>query len=341
MKSIRVPALVLLALLLISFQPIFSAADPNWYTVDLDINPSLLDNTWSIDLNNDNVYLGTLSIEPSASFDDDPTAIWNGNFTLVITSIHETFRFVKVGDDTRWYPVTIHMIEVNSGPHAGGFTSSPATVSIPIGEQGLPEYEIRLDVESREGKPVPWRGTYFCALRFALYVDYGLATEVLISNDLFNMTSYFVEPQVTPGNEDPIQTELVVERYASANQVDVPQLIVSNSTLKVGSVTFFSNDDGDTDYRIIVGPGEPNGTVFAFYKNGDSSQYIPYKVYVPTICSPTGSCPGLFEIPITTRSPAGYFQQSFELAIAHMNYLDRWYTAGDYTSLIRLELISY
>ncbi len=65
MKMERVPLLLLIVLLFISPLHLFSTADPNWNTVDLQVSPSLLDNTWSIDLNNDNVYLGTLSIEPS------------------------------------------------------------------------------------------------------------------------------------------------------------------------------------------------------------------------------------------------------------------------------------
>lgn len=65
MKMERVPLLLLIVLLFISPLNLFSTADPNWNTVDLQVSPSLLDNTWSIDLNNDNVYLGTLSIEPS------------------------------------------------------------------------------------------------------------------------------------------------------------------------------------------------------------------------------------------------------------------------------------
>ena len=116
MRMVRFLTPLLMLLLLASPLHLFSVADPDWYSVDLQVNPSLLDNSWSIDLNNDNVYLGTLAIEPSAQFISDPTAVWNGNFTLVISSLQEEFRFVRVGDDMHPYEVTLSRL---SAPGCG------------------------------------------------------------------------------------------------------------------------------------------------------------------------------------------------------------------------------
>ncbi len=178
-----------------------------------------------------------------------------------------------------------------------------------------------------------------------MYIDYGSANEVLIEESLFNILVYFVEPSSSgePGGGQGggnIFTNLWIQRYPSADGVDIPSLQSSQGSLIVGSVNFTSNDKRNpSKYWIKLSPGEDPGGTFAFHKQGSTgSSPIPYKMYIPTR-SALGSQTGTFSIPVENRSPAGYWQDYFELGITQMNYLGWSYTAGDYKSLIQIELI--
>ncbi len=127
-------------------------------------------------------------------------------------------------------------------------------------------------------------------------------------------------------------------RRLVADGIDVATMQQNNSTLTVGSVTFGSNDDrSGMIYKIRLSPAEnPPSGIFAFYRTGGGGNAIPYKVYAPSRPSPSATA---FTIQAPAKGPAEFWQDFFEVAIAHMNYDDVSIFAGDYTSGIKIELI--
>lgn len=334
--KIRGKVVQLVLVLLSVTTTLFASVNPDWYTVEFYQDSYTESGNWDLRYYNDQVYLGQVQVRPSDLFYNTPGVVWNGNITLVITSPYPTFRYVKVADDTIFYPVTLDILRNGSVPQGGSLTNSPSSVALNLALNDTPTFHFIMDINV-PGDNANWRrGYYFASFTFSIFADYGTADEQQIGGDLFTSTAYFFR-QSSGGNS--VHTSLLVDRYASASGIDVPTLQSTQGSLKVAAVNFFSDDSGDTSYSIRISPGEnPTGS-FAFHRNTGGSNSIPYRVFVPSRSS-IGSQSIAFSVPVLTRSPSGLWQDAFELGITQVNQNGVSYITGEYTSLIQIELIS-
>jgi hypothetical protein len=337
-------------LFLCSISAVVFALDTSQILVDFQQDINTQNNNWDITYYNNNAYLGQVQVLPGQDFYDNHGFDsygnpWLGELTLVISSPLSTFQFTLVGDDTKTFPITIDVMKNGSIPHEMGLTESPAEIPIPLTWGSYPTYTFLIDITTHPGKPTPYRGTYYSVLRFELYYNYNdEANRKRVGDEIYTMTGHFINQG---GGGQFVQTDLLVERYTSASNIDVPALQTTESQLKVGMVNFFSDDDGDSGYTILISPGENPFGKFAFFKTGNSAISIPYKVFVTPERSLTdiqgtptyGSQERAFSVVVSEKGISGFWQDSFELGIAQMNYEQVSYTTGDYTSLIQIELV--
>lgn len=347
--KIRKMIVILLSLILLSTTQILSAVDPSWYEIDFYQVYDTQDNTINLEeLDGTPVYLGYIKVLPGQHFIDNNGADWNGNITLVISSPISPFRLIKIGDDS--YQMAIEMDVVADGVTtlAANLTDSPAVVPTPLAFNETPEFRFIIDIDSPQGKPNPWRGSYYSLLRLEVFVDYGTDNQVRLGDEVYAITSHFVQEVPTQGNTPIIMTDLLVEQYTAATAVDIPQLQITGGVLKVGAVNFFSDDSDDlSSYKIRISPNEENADNFAFYKTENPGLYIPYKLVVlpdrtmtNDLGGPTyGSQSQAFSVMVTQKGATGFWQDYFELGITQINYSNLNYTTGEYISEILIELI--
>lgn len=346
MKLLRV-AIISLFVLVFAGSLTVSAVEPEWYYVDFHQECWFADNKTDIRYNHTDRYIGQIQFGPDQYFYDNNGAGWNGNFSLVVSTPFDGFYLQNVEDSAKTFPA--HLDINRNGNLQHQVQTSFSTFNYPVAwNTGRPLFSFSITIFPRFDDEQGFKGTYFLPLTIALYVDYGTEDELLIEESLFNILVYFVESSSSGGPGSPgggqgggnIFTNLWIQRYPSADGVDIPSLQLSQGSLAVGAVNFSSNDKRNpSKYLIKLSPGENPEGMFAFHKQGStSSSPIPYKVYIPTRTS-LGSQSTAFSVPVETRSPAGYWQDYFEVGITQMNHLGWTFTAGDYTSLIQIELI--
>jgi hypothetical protein len=315
--------------------PLF--AEPG-YRVDFQQDINSTNNSYDIAYYKTNVSLGQVQILPNDYYYAHPTEWVGGPFTLVISSPMGNFDMFQMANQTNSFPTTVKVLK-GGVPVASGQTTSPYVLELP--NQSLyysPVYQFRLDIQSHPGRPNPLRGNYYSVIKFELYKDYGTENQQLLDEKIYNIYTHYVSTDSELGSS--ITTDLVVDRYATASDIDLPSLQNSGGSLKVGSVSFFSNDSSDTStYAISVSPvGDPLGP-FTFIRSGGTTITIPYKVFIPS--KPVlGSQRYAFTVPIETKSISGVWQDSFELGITQINYDSVQYATGEYTSNLQIELIS-
>ena len=337
-------AIIPLLLLVLAGSMTLSAVEPEWYYVNFHQESWFADNKTDIRYNHTDRYIGQVQFGPDQYYYNLGGAGWNGNFSLVVTTPFDGFFLQHVQDSTKTFPA--HLDINRSGTLVHQVQTSHSEFNYPVAwGDGRPLLSFRITIFPRFDDEQGFKGTYFLPLNMSLYIDYGTANEVLIEESLFNILVYFVESSSSGGpgggqGGGNIFTNLWIQRYAAADGVDIPALQTSQGSLVVGSVNFTSNDKRNpSKYWIKIGPGEDPAGIFAFHKQGSTgSSPIPYKIYIPTRTA-LGSQTGAFSIPVENRSPAGYWQDFFELGITQMNHLGWSYTAGDYKSLIQIELI--
>lgn len=330
--------LVLVLVLLSGTTAPFASVNPDWYTVNFYQDPFTESGEWNLrDGYSTGVYFGQVQVLPSNLFYSTPGAVWNGDITLVITSPFPTYRFSRAADDTIYYPIELNILRNGSTPQTEGkLTEGPSEVQLNLSQYDHPTFHFIMDIEVPNDNANWRRGYYFTSFSFSLFVDYGKTTEQQIGSDLFVSTSYFFR-QDSGGQT--VHTNLLVDRYSTASDIDVPTLQRTQGSLKVAGINFFSDDSGDTSYKINISPGEnPNG-VFAFHRTNGSSPPIPYRVFVPLRYA-NASSDREFSIPVTTTTPSGVWQDTFELGITRVNENGVNYTTGEFTSLIQIELVS-
>jgi hypothetical protein len=316
-----------------------AAVQSNWYSVEFFQEQDTADYSWDITEENIDVPIGHFTVEASDLYADPQ---WEGNLQFKIISLIGTFDFLQmVNDNNEPYmvPFTIRVrkgqtivteyVDLAPGSH---YVDIPLTLL----EGETADFSISFDATPHPGRPVPRRGTYYTALRFELYVDEMGEDWVHIGQDAFNLTSYYIEPQPGQGNTPTILTDLLVDRYSSADQIDIPTLQMTQGSLVIGNVSFFSNDDSNATYRIRISPDTKTYPYFAFYKVSNPNVIVPYKVVIPSE-NTIGSHSGEFDVLVTNMDP--YWQKSFELAITQMNYDDLSFSVGEYTSVISIELL--
>ena len=331
---------VLLALLCLAVPFILLADDPAGpgFTVDFVQDMNSANGSYDIAWYNKNVSLGQVQILPNDYYYQHPSEWDSSPFTLVISSPLGSFKVVQIGNENNTFPITMYVRQGNTNI-VPGQTSEPMIVPIPgmSSVSPTPVYSFRMDIKPHPGRPTPLRGNYYAVLRFELFKDFGLDTQRQIGEKIYNIFTQFVEPG--QGGNIGVFTDLVVDRYHTASNIDIPTLQSTNGSLKVGSVSFFSNDSSDSSgYSVIISPSVNPAGKFTFTRNGGTANAIPYKVFIPNRA--IGSQSYAFPVPITTKSISGVWQDSFELGITQMNYDSVSYATGEYTSTLRIELVS-
>jgi hypothetical protein len=314
--------------------------DPDWFYVYFHQEDWFANNKTDLRYNYANRYIGQLQFGPDQYYYNLSGTGWPEDFTLVVSTPFDGFHLTNVDDETLTFSAYLDITK--DGNLVRRVQSAEEIIPYTVPWAQRPLFQFTITIFPRFDDQETYKGTYFLPLNMELYVNYGDDDEAKIGESLFNILVYFVEKSSsTPGGggQGSVFTNLWIQRYSTADGVDIPTLQQSQGSLPVGSVNFSSNDKkNSSSYLIRISPGEDPNSIFAFHKQGNATTAIPYKVYVPGR-SQLGSQDGSFDIPVTTRSPAGYWQDYFELGITQMNYLNWSYTVGNYTSLIQIELL--
>jgi len=320
--------------------------DPAWYAIDFSQEEWLASNTHNLTWGGSDMYVGRLDMERAKNYDKTQTwkawtnagGTWNQNLTMVVTSSHEQVRLVNVNDPTKYFPCYITFPYSSVVPGATQtFTIDTSPMNIPVPFDWYGGGNFTLSVPPMSEDPAGYEGTYTTFFRFRVYADYGTADQVLLDEDLMNILVYFISPTSPPPGQT-VFTNVLLQRYAAADGIDVATMQQTQSSLTVGAVTFSSNDSrNNMSYAIRFSPAEnPVTGAFAFHRVGGTGNPIPYKVHIPARTLPAT---GAFTVPAPAKGPADYWQDFLEIAISNMNYTNTLYYSGDYQSGIKIELI--
>lgn len=336
----------LLLMLLLATPLAADLVDPAWYDIDFSQSDWLASNTHDIEWGGSDMYIGHVDMGQTKKYNKTTSweawvaagNEWNSNVTMLITSSHPETRLVNVNDPTKYFTayVTFPFSSANTGA-TGTYIidSSPYVLPTPYISYG--GGNLYLTIPAMSGDPAEYEGTYTTFFRFRVYVDYGTPDEILLEEELMNIIVYFISPTSPPPGQTYF-TNILVQRYPTADGIEVTEMQQTQSSLTVGAITFGSNDDrNDVTYKTKISPGDalPIG-MFAFHKTDGTGSPIPYKVHAPSRTLPSAT---EFFLQAPAKGPADFWQDYYELAISNMNYTDVLITAGDYTSAIKIELI--
>ena len=332
MKRHRV---IVLSLVLLSLlHPVFSAvANPSWYDIDFSQDSWLASNTHNIPWGGENLYVG--HVDANRSKASKNAADYDQNLTLHITSPTAELRLQHITDPTKYFPIYLRL--PFNGNTTQTFIVNESPFDIPLIVNWYSGANINLYVLSPGGLDDGYEGTYTTYFRFRMYVDYGTADELLLEEMVMNLMMYYITPTSLPPGETKV-TNLYLTRYPSADNIDLPLMQLNQSSLAVGTVDFQSNDSSNqSSYSLRIEP-YPNAIGnFTFTKSTGNALPIPYKVFLTGRTTPATSA---FTTAVPSKGPAGYWQDWIEIAISGMNYTAVPVTAGTYTSIIRINLIS-
>ncbi len=255
--------------------------------------------------------------------------------TLHITSPTADLKLQHVTDPTKSFPIFLRL--PFSGNTKKTFIVDESPFDIPLVVNWYSGANIYLNILSPGGSSVGYEGTYTTYFRFQMYVDYGTPDQLLLEEMVMNLMMYYITPTSLPPGETAV-TNLYLTRYPSADNIDLPAMQLNQSSLTVGTVDFQSNDSSSSSsYSLGIEPYPDALGNFTFTKSTGNALPIPYKVHLSGRTTPATSA---FMTAVTSMGPAGYWQDWIELAISGMNYTAVPVTAGTYTSVIRINLIS-
>jgi len=240
-----------------------------------------------------------------------------------------------ITDSTKYFPIYLRM--TFSGNTNQTFIVDESPFDIPLVVNWYSGANINLNIISPGGVDDGYEGTYTTYFRFRMYVDYGTPDELLLEEMVMNLMMYYITPTSLPPGETAV-TNLYLTRYPSADNIDLPLMQLNQSSLAVGSVDFQSNDSRKkSSYSLRIEPYPEVLGNFTFNKTTGNALPIPYKVHLTGRTSPATA---VFTTHVPGKGPAGYWQDWIELAISGMNYTAVPVTAGTYSSIIRINLIS-
>lgn len=317
--------------------------DPAWYDIDFSQESWLASNTHNLTWGGSNMYVGHVDMGRAKKYDKTAswaawTDDWHSNVTMVVTSSDAQVRLVNVNDPTKYFLAQL-IFPLNSDDavnHTYTIDSSPYTIQTPFNWYAGGNFN--LSILPMTGDPAGYEGTYTTFFRFRVYADYGTTDEILLKEEVMNILVYFISPTAPPPGQTYF-TNLLIQRYATADGIDVIAMQQNQTSLTVGAATFSSNDArNNMSYAIRISPAEnPLTGVFAFHKTSGTGNAIPYKVHIPARTLPATSA---FLIPAPAKGPADYWQDFIEIAISNMNYSNVVFTGGTYQSGLKIELIS-
>lgn len=279
------------------------------------------------------MYVGHIKIKKAGKPKDYPN--FDPNLTMVVTSATTELRLQHVSDPTKYFLIYLRLPVVGGTTNTFYVYNSPSTFSLNV--SSTTDMDINLNILSPGGSDVGYQGTYTTYFRYNLYADYGTPDQVLVSDMVMNLMMYYIAPTSLPPGET-VVTNLYLTRYPSADNIDLPAMQLNQSSLTVGTVDFQSNDSSSSSsYSLGIEPCPDALGSFTFTKSTGNALPIPYKVHLTGRTSPATSA---FTTAVPSKGPAGYWQDWIELAISGMNYTAVPVTAGTYTSVIRINLIS-
>lgn len=306
-------------------------ADPDWYDIDITQDSWLASNTHDLVWGGENLYVGHIDMEPKHHQKPD---FWDPEITLVFTSSHEQTRLVNTNDPDKYFPC--YLTFPIYGDTTGTYYVDRSPFIITTEVNWYAGGNLNLTIPAMSGDDTGYEGTYTTFFRIRAYTDYGTDDEVLLAEEVLNIVVYYKTRTPLPPGET-VFTNLLLQRYAAADNIDVVQMQQTQSSLTVGSVTFSSTDRRrNVNYLLRISPAEAPATgVFAFHKTSGIGSTIPYKVHIPGRTTPTTSS---FDSAVPEKGPAGYWQDFIEIAISNFDPYAT-YGAGQYTSRILIELI--
>ncbi len=328
MKKLRL-SLILLLFFLITSQA-WAVIDPNWYDVGFIQDSWLSSNTHNLTWGGQSLYIGRINMEREND-PAPPPGLYDPNLIIKITMPNNLVQLTNVSDPSKTFPCYISMtFGKNKKSETYNVTTSP--YEIPVEVVWYNGSNITLTVPPKSGSDAGYEGTYTTYFRIQVYT-----TDMqLVAEDIMVLVVYYKSPSGDPGN--PIFTNLFLQRYASADNIDIQAMQQSPSSLTVGEVTFMSNDSSNSSsYSLIISPSINPTIGFAFYRTSGTAPPIKYKVHIPGRTTPSAL---EFTSQVPDKGLTGYWQDQIELAISNMNYNNASLAAGSYSSTIQVNLIS-
>jgi len=319
--------LIVLTVLLYPLLLVASPADLSWYDISiLELPPagnSLHNNT--IDISNATLtninfsrILTGLNLVPPAGYE---------NLRLRFSTLGASFRFVKKTGPANALPVTMRLVHGGSSinvfpmveyPIVAGSFGSPATTT-----------DLFMNITNPYNPAKANRGDYY----FPLVVQIIAADDSVLVERTLQLTVHFrnTDTPVTP------ITSLILERYASADHIPVPYPYQPGlPTTTVAGINFQSNEEYNK-YRLRVSP--VGQTRFQFnHTNPNIGSTIPFRVTIPG--RTVSAYEQAFNFNLDYKGSIGAWYDFLEIGIRNVNYDNISARAGDYTSTIRVDLIS-
>ncbi|NCB02032.1 MAG: hypothetical protein EOM67_07675 [Spirochaetia bacterium] len=330
--------LTIIATILISTS-VQAAVDPAWYDITFILDQHLWLSSGDADisyLGPYNNYLGSFGINRNPNYAS--TSSWI-NSDQIWGPEESTLTFVYTSTTTRarLEHVTAAQKYMDLGfvvNHQG--SNQTLTQTTTIITESLNWYlgsNVGLQVTLPNGNLNPYKGSYTSFLNLKIYAEYGTSNQLLLGEFTYPVALYYKKKSNVA---DPIVTNLTIDRYPSADNINVPLLQQTGNSLLVGSVTFTSNDSTSTgNYSLKISPKiNPTTGDFAFYHQTSPSSFT-YKVHVPGRTNPSYK---KFSIPVPTPSGNNTWYDFIEIGISGVNIPQVPLLAGEYQSEIVIEL---
>jgi len=329
MKKLRL-ALLLLIFFLVSSQ-VWAVINPSWYVVTFTQDTWLSSNTHNLTWGGQSLYIGRIDME-RASNPSPPANLYDPNLIIKITMPNNLVQLTNVSDPSKVFPCYISMT-FGKGNRRITYNVTESPYEIPVEVIWYNGSNITLTVPPKSGAADPsYEGTYTTYFRIQVFTS----DMQLVAEDIMVLIVYYISPSGTPG--EPVFTNLFLQRYDSANNIDIPAMQINQSSLTVGEVTFMSNDaSNSSSYSLIISPSINPEVGFAFYRTIGTGSPVKYKVHVLGRTTPSAVA---FTSPVPDKGLTGFWQDQIELAISSMNYNNAILAAGAYSSTIQINLIS-
>jgi len=330
--------LVIIIVLYLSSSLLVAAVDPAWYKITHSLGDWLSMGTKNLDDNPiSNMYLGHYDINRAEGYENttswkNSNKIWDSQkskltFVLITTTPRARLEHVSKPNTTidMSYEVNIGEDLITIANNTQTPTIATATMNYYLGSN------INVSVIMPQGQHSKYRGDYTSFLTMQIYAEYGTDNQVLLKEFTYIVVVYFKK------TEEPIITNLTINKYPCADNVNITNLQQGGAYLNVGSVNFWSNDTESTNsYSLQISPKiNPLLGDFTFVHENSASSFT-YKVHVPGRSTPNSK---QFSVPVPPPAGNLAWNDFIEIAISSV-YTPNILALGKYTSTIVIELVS-
>jgi hypothetical protein len=309
--------------------------DPAWYKFTFSTDLWLSDGTKNLrDPPYSGMYLGHYDVERAIGYENTTSwqnsdKIWGpeeNNLTFVLTTTDSRARLEHLWEANRFINMSY---ELNVGGSSQVLTQTNSVIEhVPLGY--YLGSNVHISVTNPTNQHGLYKGHYTSYLTLQIYAEYGTSNEILLTEYTFDVYVYYMEESV------PVITNLTVDRYSSAENIDVTSLQQNGGYLNVGSVEFTSNHTkSNGNYVLIISPkNNPFSGDFVFEHVTFPSSFT-YRVFVPGRTTPSYK---QFRVPVTEPIGNATWSDFLEIAITGINAQNISYLVGEYTSTIVIEL---